>query len=76
MLVCWTLKILSTPVYKINTGLSIKNYICPKHRKKRNTLENNEQRMNVFFLIYISNKESRKNKKNPSPEQIQGETIY
>jgi hypothetical protein len=36
------LKILSTPLYKINTGLSIKNYICPKHRKIRKTMEINE----------------------------------
>jgi hypothetical protein len=42
------LKILSTRVYKINTGLSIKNYIYPKHRKMRKTLENNEQWMTYF----------------------------
>jgi hypothetical protein len=29
------LKILSTPVYKINSRLSIKNYICPKLGKLR-----------------------------------------
>jgi hypothetical protein len=70
------LKILSTPVYKINTGLSIKNYICPKLRKIRKTIEINEQWMNIFFLVYLSNEEPRKNKKNLSPEQIQGEIIY
>jgi hypothetical protein len=32
--------------------------------------------MNIFFLIHLSNKKPRKNIKNPSPEQIQGETIY
>jgi hypothetical protein len=42
------LKILSTAIYKINTGLSIKNYICPKLRKMRKTLENIEQWMNIF----------------------------
>jgi hypothetical protein len=62
------LKILSTPLYKINTGLSIINYICPKLRKMRRTLENNEQWMNIFFLVHLSNKESKKNKKNLSPE--------
>ena len=51
------LKILSTPVYKITTGLSIKNYIYPKQ-------------------IHLSNKEPRKNIKNPSPEQIQGGMFY
>jgi hypothetical protein len=51
------LKILSTPVYKITTGLSIKNYIYPKQ-------------------IHLSNKEPRKNIKNPSPEQIQGGIFY
>jgi hypothetical protein len=43
------LKILSTPVYKINSSLSIKNYICPKLRKLRKAIEINEQRMNIFF---------------------------
>jgi hypothetical protein len=71
---CW--KILSTPVYKINTRLSIKNYICPKLRKMRKTLENNEQWMNIFFLVHLSNEEPRKNKKSPSPEQIQGGMFY
>jgi hypothetical protein len=46
------LKILSTRVYKINTGLSIINYICPKLKKMRRTLENNEQWMNIFFLVH------------------------
>jgi hypothetical protein len=70
------LKILSTTVYKINTGLSMKNYICPKLRKMRKTLENNEQWMNIFFLVHLSNEEPRKNKKNLISEQIQGEIIY
>jgi hypothetical protein len=70
------LKILSTPVYKINTGLSIKNYICPKLRKIRKTIEINEQWMNIFFLVHLSNEEPRKNTKNLSPEQIQGEIFY
>jgi hypothetical protein len=70
------LKMLSTPVYKINTGLSIKNHICPKLRKIRKTLENNDQWMNIFFLVHLSNKEPRKTKKNLSPEQIKGEIIY
>jgi hypothetical protein len=70
------LKILSTLVYKINIGLSIKNYICPKLRKIRKTIEINGQWMNIFFLIHLSNKEPRKNIKNPSPEQIQGEIFY
>jgi hypothetical protein len=70
------LKILSTPVYKINTRLSIKNYICPKVRKMRKTLENIEQWMNIFFLVHLSNEEPRKNIKNPSLEQIQGGMIY
>jgi hypothetical protein len=70
------LKILSTPVYKINTWLSIKNHIYPKLRKIRKTLENNEQWMNIFFLVHLSNEEPRKNKKNLSPERIQGEIIY
>jgi hypothetical protein len=70
------LKILSTPVYKINTWLSIKNYICPKLRKIRKTIEINGQWINIFFLVHLSNEEPRKNTKNLSPEQIQGEIFY
>jgi hypothetical protein len=29
--------------------------------------------MKIFFLVHLGNEESRKNKRNPSPEQIQGE---
>jgi hypothetical protein len=42
----------------------------------RKVLENNEQWMQIFFLVHLSNKEPRKNKGNPSPEQIQGEIFY
>jgi hypothetical protein len=63
------LKILSTPVYKNNSRFSIKNYICPKLRKLRKEIEINEQRMNIFSLVYninpglnnlLDNKEPRK----------------
>jgi hypothetical protein len=57
------LKILSTPVYKINTMLPIKNYIYPKLKKMIKTIENNEQWMNIFFLVHLSNKEPRKIKR-------------
>jgi hypothetical protein len=70
------LKILSTRVYKINTGLSIKNYICPKLRKIRKTIQINEQWIKIFFLVHLSNEEPKKNTKNLSPEQIQGEIFY
>jgi hypothetical protein len=42
----------------------------------RKVLENNEQWMQIFFLVHLSNKEPRKNKGNPSLEQIQGEIFY
>jgi hypothetical protein len=64
------LKILSTAVYKINSWLSIKDYICPKLGKLRKAIEINEQRMNIFFLVYISNEEPKKNTENPSPRLI------
>jgi hypothetical protein len=32
--------------------------------------------MKLFFLVYLSNREPRKNKGTPSPEQIQGEIFY
>jgi hypothetical protein len=41
----------------------------------RKALENNEQWMQIFFLVHLSNEEPRKNKRNPSPQQIQGEII-
>ena len=65
-------KILSTPVYKINSSFAIKSYICPKIRKLREGVEKNKQRRNIFFLVYLSDKEPRKNTEKPSPELIQG----
>jgi hypothetical protein len=35
-------------------------------------MENNKQRMDIFFLVYLSDKEHRKDTENPSPEQIHG----
>jgi hypothetical protein len=32
--------------------------------------------MQLFFLAYLSNREPRKNKETPSPEQNQGEMFY
>jgi hypothetical protein len=52
--------------------MSIKNYFCPKLRKLRKAIENNKQEMNKFFLVYLSDKEHRKNTEDPSPELIQG----
>jgi hypothetical protein len=69
------LKILSTPIYKINTGLSIKHYICPKLKKLRKE-KINEQRMDIFFLVHLSNGEPRKNTKNPSSGQIRIEIYF
>jgi hypothetical protein len=66
------LKILSTPVYKNNLRFSIKNYICPKYRKLRKAIDINKQRMNLFFLAYLSDEEPRKSTQNPSPRLIQG----
>jgi hypothetical protein len=66
------LKILSTPVYKINSSFAIEDYICPKLRKLRNVAENNKQGRNTFFLVYLSDREHRKNTEKPSPEMIQG----
>ena len=42
----------------------------------RKVLENNGQWMQIFFLVHLTDKEPRKNKRNPSPEQIQGEMFY
>jgi hypothetical protein len=42
----------------------------------RMALENNEQWMQIFFLVHLSKGDPRKNKRNPSPEQIQGKMFY
>jgi hypothetical protein len=39
-------------------------------------LENNEQWMQLFFLVYLSNREPRKNKGTSSLEQNQSEMFY
>jgi hypothetical protein len=59
------LKSLSTPVYKMNSRFSIKNYIYPKLGKLRKAIEISEQRMNIFFQVYLSDEEPRKNTKKP-----------
>jgi hypothetical protein len=66
------LKILSTPVYKDNSRLSIKNHIYSKLRKLRKAVEDNKQRRNIFFLVYLSDKEHRKNTEKFSPKPIHG----
>jgi hypothetical protein len=43
------LKILSTPVYKNNSRMSINNYICPKLRKLRRAMENNKKEDEHIF---------------------------
>jgi hypothetical protein len=39
-------------------------------------MENNNQRMNIFFLVYLSDKEHWKNTGNPSPKLVQGYKFY
>jgi hypothetical protein len=63
-------KILSTPVYKINSSFAIKNYIYPKLRIFRKVVENNKQRSSIFFQVYLSDEEPRKNIENPSTKLI------
>jgi hypothetical protein len=64
------LKILSTPVYKINLSFAIKNYICPKLRKLKRIVENDKQRKSIFFQVYLGDEEPTKNIENPSPRLI------
>jgi hypothetical protein len=70
------LKIVRTPVLKILVELSIKSNSCPKLRKIRKALEINDQWMKLFFLLYLSNREPRKNRKTSSPEQILSGMFY
>jgi hypothetical protein len=59
-----------------NPIMSIKNYFCPNLRKIRKVMENDNERMTIFFLVYLSDKEHRKNIGNPSLELIQGYRFY
>jgi hypothetical protein len=61
------LKIVGTPVLKIQVGISIKSFFYPKLKKIRMALGINEQWVKLFFLAYLSNREHRKNKKTTSP---------
>jgi hypothetical protein len=70
------LKIVGTPVLKIQVGISIKSHFYTKLRKIRKILEISDQWMKLFFLVYFSNKEPRKNRKTSSPEQIPSEMFY
>jgi hypothetical protein len=70
------LKIVRTPVLKNLVEISIKSHLCLKLRKIRKALEINDQWMKLFFLVYLSNKEPRKNKGTSSPNQIQSEMFY
>jgi hypothetical protein len=56
--------------------MSIKNYFCPNLRKNKKGNGNNNQRMNIFFLVYLSDKEHRKNTGNPILELVQGYKFY
>jgi hypothetical protein len=64
------LKIVRTRVLKNSVGISIKSHFCSKLRKIRKTLDIGDQWMKLFFLVYFSSKEPRKNRKTSSPEQI------
>jgi hypothetical protein len=43
----------------------IKNYFCPNIKKIRKVIENNNQRMNIFFLVYLSDKEHKEKYREP-----------
>jgi hypothetical protein len=70
------LKIVRTPVLKKLVEISIKSHFCPNLRKIKKALEINDQWMKLFFLVYLSNNEPRKNKGTSSPDNIQSEMFY
>jgi hypothetical protein len=55
------LKIVNTPVYKNKPEMSIKDYFCPNFRKMRKEIENRNQKVTLFFLVCLSNRDHRKN---------------
>jgi hypothetical protein len=63
------LKIVGTPILKIQVGISIKSHFYPKLKKIRKALGINEQWVQLFFLAYLIKREHRKNEKTTSPEQ-------
>jgi hypothetical protein len=40
--------------------MSIKGYFCPNFRKMKKAIENENQRMTIFFLVCLSYIEPRK----------------
>jgi hypothetical protein len=48
------LKIMNTLVYKNKPEMSIKDLFCPNFRKMKEVIENKNQRMTIFFLVYLS----------------------
>jgi hypothetical protein len=55
------LKIMNTLVYKNKLEMSIKDYFCPNFRKMRKEIENRNQKVTLFFLVGLSNRDHRKN---------------
>jgi hypothetical protein len=52
---------MNTPVYKNKPEISIKDYFCPNFRKMKKGIENKNQRVNIFFLVCLSDIDHRKN---------------
>jgi hypothetical protein len=52
---------MNTTVYKTNPEISIKDYFCPNFRKMKKGIENRNQRVTIFFLVYLSDIDHRKN---------------
>jgi hypothetical protein len=45
--------------------MSIKDYFCPNFIKMRKEIENRNQKVTLFFLVCLSNRDNRKNVCNP-----------
>jgi hypothetical protein len=57
---------MNTPVYINKPEMSIKDCFFPNFRKMKKVLENKNQRMTIFSLVYLSYIEPRKNTWNPN----------
>jgi hypothetical protein len=57
---------MNTLAHKNKLEMSIKDCFCPNFRKMKKVIENKNQRMTIFFLVYLSYIEPRKNVWNPT----------
>jgi hypothetical protein len=67
---------MNTTVYMTKPNLPTKTYFCPNFRKMKKELENKNQRMTTFFLVFLSDVVHKKKLLNHSLVEINCTIIY